>query len=212
MKKNIKSGFSLAEVLISVGIISVIATLGLPIAQKNIDQAYNKYVYTGAEALSLAIADAEIRGRAGDLNQLENHIASLLNTQVDNNKITAANNIIYELEFLGSNFDGTVSVYRIAMTTPKRKGDDRDPYYFFYTNANANYPKLFPTNGLEDRMDLIKYYIQDPSQNNNPTNYFSFRQAACNKLGGSQRVLEIVLLVCQEAPNPAPGILRMARP
>ena len=61
MKKNIKLGFSLAEVLISVGIISVIATLGLPIAQKNIDQAYNKYVYTGAEALSLALEDAENR-------------------------------------------------------------------------------------------------------------------------------------------------------
>ena len=64
MKKNSKKGFSLAEVLISVGIVSVIATLGFSVARTNLDRAYNMYVYTGAKYLSDAITDAEIRDRA----------------------------------------------------------------------------------------------------------------------------------------------------
>ena len=53
-----KSGFTLAEVLISLAIASIIAVLGTSVAKKGIANAYNGYYYTGYKGLSDAIAVA----------------------------------------------------------------------------------------------------------------------------------------------------------
>lgn len=50
--KNIKRGFSLAEVLIAVTIAAIIATMGFTIAKKGIERAYNRYIYTGYYAIA----------------------------------------------------------------------------------------------------------------------------------------------------------------
>lgn len=58
MKDLIKRGFTLAEVIISIGIIAVVATMGFNITKNNIERAMDLYVYTGYKGISDAIADA----------------------------------------------------------------------------------------------------------------------------------------------------------
>lgn len=84
MKNNLKSGFTLAETLLAIGIISVVATIGFSFAQKGIERAYNQYYFTGYEGISLAIQDAEAQGRGiHDTNSFDirndflTHIADL---------------------------------------------------------------------------------------------------------------------------------------
>ena len=62
MNKKIKFGFSLAEVLVALAIISVIATMGFSIAKKGIADAYQGYYYSGYLGLdsALKIAKKEI--------------------------------------------------------------------------------------------------------------------------------------------------------
>lgn len=60
--KNFKNGFSLAELLIALAIISIIAIMGYSITKKNTEKAYNLYIYTGYSAIQSAIADANSRG------------------------------------------------------------------------------------------------------------------------------------------------------
>ena len=55
MNKKVKSGFSLAEVLIALAIISVIATMGFSIAKKGIANAYQGYYYAGYQGMDSAI-------------------------------------------------------------------------------------------------------------------------------------------------------------
>ena len=58
MKKNIKKGFTLAELLISIAIISIISTMGIVISKKGMDKAYDYYVYNSYKSISSAIGDA----------------------------------------------------------------------------------------------------------------------------------------------------------
>ena len=58
MKKNIKKGFTLAELLISIAIISIISTMGIVISKKGMDKAYDYYVYNSYKTISSAIGDA----------------------------------------------------------------------------------------------------------------------------------------------------------
>ena len=59
MNKKIKQGFSLAEVLIALAIISVIATMGFSIAKKGIADAYQGYYYSGYLGLDTALKIAK---------------------------------------------------------------------------------------------------------------------------------------------------------
>ena len=58
MKKNTKKGFTLAELLISIAIISIISTMGIVISKKGMDKAYDYYVYNSYKTISSAIGDA----------------------------------------------------------------------------------------------------------------------------------------------------------
>ena len=59
MKKLTQKGFSLAEILIALAIISVISTLGFSIAKKGIEDAYQGYFYTGYNGLYTALSIAK---------------------------------------------------------------------------------------------------------------------------------------------------------
>ena len=69
MKKFFKKGFSLAEILIALGIISIISTMGMTVAKRGIDRAYNLYVYSSYkgihDAINIANADATQDGNNG---------------------------------------------------------------------------------------------------------------------------------------------------
>lgn len=58
----IKKGFSLAEILIALGIISIIATMGISIANRGVERAYDIYYYSAYNAISSAFDSAEIEG------------------------------------------------------------------------------------------------------------------------------------------------------
>ena len=53
-----KKGFSLAELLIALAVVSVIATIGFSVAQKGIERAFNQYVYTAYSSLYHLFSDA----------------------------------------------------------------------------------------------------------------------------------------------------------
>jgi prepilin-type N-terminal cleavage/methylation domain-containing protein len=62
--KRFKTGFSLAEVLLTLAIVSIIATIGFTMSRKGIEKAYNGYIYNGYNSLTIAIAEANARGHA----------------------------------------------------------------------------------------------------------------------------------------------------
>lgn len=62
--KRFKTGFSLAEVLLTLAIVSIIATIGFTMSRKGIEKAYNGYIYNGYNSLTIAIAEAKARGFA----------------------------------------------------------------------------------------------------------------------------------------------------
>ena len=98
--KNSKHGLTLAEVLISLAIMAVVAAMGITIANKGIERAYNLYFYTGYDGLYKALEDtARLNlklcdgpfNSANDANTVEtsinaaaiNHIADVLNIPND---------------------------------------------------------------------------------------------------------------------------------
>ena len=69
MKKMLK-GFSLAELLIAMAIIAIIATLGVSISKQGIENAYNAYWYTGYKGLYDSITETALGGES--LLRIEN--------------------------------------------------------------------------------------------------------------------------------------------
>lgn len=57
MKKFFR-GFTLAELLLCVGVIGIVSAMGMTVAKKSTEKAYNLYFYTGYVNLYNAIADA----------------------------------------------------------------------------------------------------------------------------------------------------------
>ena len=62
MMKKIKTGFSLAELLIGLVIAAIIATMGMSIAKKGIENSYDAYIYTGYKGITDAITEANANG------------------------------------------------------------------------------------------------------------------------------------------------------
>ena len=84
MKKNIKKGFTLAELLISIAIISIISTMGIVISKKGMDKAYDYYVYNSYKSISSAIGDAISNGYSYDITNVEftKYLQSLFSSQL----------------------------------------------------------------------------------------------------------------------------------
>lgn len=228
MKKITKKGFSLAEVLISIGIVSVIATLGFSITKKNIDNAYNMYVYTGASALTDAILDAEYKDRTNNITNLTNHLRTLFNDlpapEEEDYIINARNGISFKIEDLGTYKDKPV--FEFTMTTPTKRtnSENNNNEYTFVKVFEENFPTLFVTGATANRIDLLKFYIYNPDEeeNNNPPTYYSFREAACHNLGETIKIdikkgeneTETPLLDCEDIDitSTTPGKILMIRP
>ncbi len=106
--KRFKSGFSLAEVLLALAIVAIIATLGFTMSRKGIEHAYNQYIYTGYNSMSIAIAEVISNGHAydpeGDFKQdFFDELRALLHSKdiaAANTQPVIANNFI-KLPFMG---------------------------------------------------------------------------------------------------------------
>ena len=90
MKKFFR-GFTLAELLLCVGIIGIVSAMGMTVAKIGTDKAYNSFYYAGYINLYNAIADAKSRGKetnedimehARDLLSKDNVVATLPDTNI----------------------------------------------------------------------------------------------------------------------------------
>ena len=184
--KKIKCGFSLAEVLIAMAIISVIATMGFTITKNSIARAYDMYIYTGYKGISDAIADAEANDfglKDGSISSnFKTHIINLLDAKEDGGYIKAPNGVWYKFGPYGSKKDTTVTpnktyyYYVMEMKTPTKKkivGNNittKETTCFAYI-PEKEYKILIPFEGggkctptiqtLNLRMDLLPFYIDD---------------------------------------------------
>ena len=76
--KNSKPAFTLAELLLCVGIIGIVSAMGMTIAKHGTDKAYNLFYYSAYINLYNAIADAKASGSEVSNRQIMEHVSDLL--------------------------------------------------------------------------------------------------------------------------------------
>ncbi len=202
--KSIKKGFSLAEVLIALTIVSIIATLGFTIAKKGIEDAYNLYIYTAYSSMQKVIIDANKRGDGAENNydKFVERIISTFSSEKDEDNSTASatrfktsNNVQFEISKLGkyeSVLDGREhSIISIKMILPSvRKASKENCTLSFVYRPQYPQEGLVPYTSLitevndinlNERRDLLPFYI-DGNKNNTGSKkkkYYSYEDAYC---------------------------------
>ena len=209
--KFLKKGFSLAEVLLTLGIIAVIATLGFTATKKSIDNSYNLYIYTGYKGLTDAIAHADYKGLkitenlGTDSENFLKNIADSMNTTVTPEGTTSAtivapNGIKYEFYFeapsTGPKFHSII--YSVPYKRFVHDGSLHENLSFelrhYYELGNI----LLPTDGEDrngsginilTRKDLLPFYIDNgivgrriPGSEPTRKTYFSWQEAWCRNI------------------------------
>ena len=188
--KLIKKGFSLAELLIAIGIISIIAVMGSSIAKQNIEKAYNLYIYTGYKGLIDVVADANVQGiNISDTNNFFEYITDVLNaengTEGSITTITAPNGIKYEFEK-----DATGTFYIVELTVPSIDGPVTFPLMYDNSSTGLILPYITDSNNtsylLLNRIDILPFYIDDGEVGRyrgslpySAREYFTLREAYC---------------------------------
>ena len=76
--KKLKKAFTLAELLLCIGIIGVVSAMGMTIAKHGADRAYNLFYYNGYINLYNAIADAKAVNSEVSNSQIMLHVKDVL--------------------------------------------------------------------------------------------------------------------------------------
>lgn len=188
MIKN-KKGFSLAEILLTVGIVSVIAVIGFTATKKSVESAYNLYIYTGYKGLTDAIRyantqDQPIGNGIQNSQQFFNNFSTVLNATIEYPQngtqaiITAPNGVRYTFTDLQhySNPANSIYYYRILFEVPcKRFVLNNSAYDYLSFDLNYyyhpdSYDIILPVSGVDNngsgkniltRKDLLPFYIDD---------------------------------------------------
>ena len=186
-----KKAFTLAELLLCLGIIGVVSAMGMTIAKHGTDRAYNLFYYSGYINLYNAIADAKASISEPTNAQIMEHVNSLLSSDaaaeeennddedaepvagglvevVTNNGIhySYSNNLQNGLNGIAA-ADGVTNAIPITMTVPQRKTRTNNGFAtvrFAYVDADDGY--LIPLTAGSDvnlqlRRDLLPAYIDD---------------------------------------------------
>ncbi|MBQ7126551.1 prepilin-type N-terminal cleavage/methylation domain-containing protein, partial [bacterium] len=97
-----KFGFSLMELLLVMAIIAVILSIAFSVTKKGIENAYNRYFYTGYVGLYEALAETMISIQPNGDPQFLDGVRSVLDGTLDNatRTITAPNGIRYQFSDL----------------------------------------------------------------------------------------------------------------
>lgn len=180
---NFKKGFTLAELLISLGILSIIATIGFTLTKQSIERAYDMYIYTGYKGIHNAILDANAHGLyinnliANNNNRtFFEHITNVLdgNLSLSNNiaHITTPSGISYDFDSIRNPNNPQQIFYSITMTLPKKRTRDGDEISTCLGFRNQDtFGVLLPlpstfcsssrntTIDLRRRIDLLPFYI-----------------------------------------------------
>lgn len=184
MKKYFKSGFSLAELLITLGIISIIATMGFTISKKGVESAYKLYIYSGYKGIQDAFITTGATESPSDetktINPLSSEgkqfIADLFNGTLSGNVIEAPNHIKYTITSSGSSSllgnMGTVKM-EVPATKHKRDGAVVSNEIICLKYAEKIIFPLMPysdssckttIDNIQERKDLMPFYIDDGEQ------------------------------------------------
>lgn len=173
MKKNIKKGFTLAELLISIAIISIISTMGIVISKKGMDKAYDYYVYNSYKTISSAIGDAISNNYKIDDN-MENWVpfleyirdlfgGSIYDYSIDLDElysfISLKNGVVYK-------FNNTKKGHiRILLPSANSKGRILDfyldPEHYEYGLIPASNEAYNDSLSVLNRIDLLPFTIDD---------------------------------------------------
>ena len=220
MKKN-KLGFSLAELLIAIGIISVIAMIGFSISKQGIERAYRHYIYTGYNGISSAIINAETTDSTGSPDINLDKVWYLLNINTTNypvgidKQFTAPNGI--KFTFIGDKTHLEM-VVPTAKTATADNGTqtfcfryDMDKYLLYPMDSfTANGKTCNSTvkgspNALQYRKDLLPFYIVKDDMTT--IKYTSLQEAVCTLYGNT---FSDTSYGCTGSPDT--GIIKLANP
>ena len=187
-----KSAFSLIEILMVLGIISVVTAMGFSISKRSAENAYNLYWYTAYSALRDATTDAVYTERFiptdPDFVKYTHHLNSLMRGKDYTSgsaqaKFTARN----DTQFI---IDNETTYYKITVTIPasQQKKQAKNKSVFVYNLNNQEvYPSSSTSNtapwiNLHNRVDILPFYI--PDANGNPVQkYYGFKDAYCRTRG-----------------------------
>ena len=214
-----KTGFSLMEVLMVIGIIGVVTAMGLSISQKGVEKAYRQYWYTGYKALADATFDAGVNGKLANSTDYHDQVKNVL--KLDSNG-KAPNGI----KFTFASINGLQHI-AITIPSPKTKKAMNNTNVFIY-NASLGvlYPANLPTTtgnyiNLQDRVDILPFIINDgyprtKSVNNHrhDRKIYSFKEAYC-KTHNNQSINDsnnMNKLTCPSGLTTVNGVMQLADP
>ena len=232
-----RQGFTLAEVLLCVGIIGIVSAMGAFATKHSIDQAYRGYWYNGYVNLSNAIADLEANNMfdSNTTNYIQDTsgFASNIKTTFGSgsssgSSFTANNGISYTFSK-----ESGGDTYYIEMKVPQPKTKiNQNGNATAKLAYNHNTKILMPIAGgninLQERIDLLPFYLddgtavykKDASGNliKKSIQYMTFKDAYC--LSGQSTVTAkdakgtaVTLVDCSNAgSNTTDGFLKVANP
>ena len=163
MMQQKKTGFSLAELLIGLVIAAIIATMGMSVAKRGIENSYDAYIYAGYKGIMDAISEANADGYnlddsnigtcefTKDILNMLNVKANQITSQTSSNiQFTTPNNITYDIRTSGTTGNAATGdlkhyyVITIWFPTPNlNSGDKRRNAEFIYAPDN-DYSVLLP--------------------------------------------------------------------
>lgn len=226
-----KSGFSLIELLMVIGIIGVVSTMGVSIAQNGMKNAYNQFWYEGYKTLVDITFDARMNNKGGTFSDYETHFLSLIKSvetsryiiypgNKHRTKVTTPNGIIFELiEWI----PGTMEIQMYVPEYKKKSYDMSNYVTFFYEFTSG---RLWPENSggyswridLQERADLLPFIIHDgyPSKSGNHNKkIYSFREAYCavnSNVSYNPMTSGYAEIRCRPAVTPVTGIMMPVNP
>ena len=196
---KLRNAFSLAEILVVVAILSIIAIFGFKIAGDGIDRAYNDYIYTGYEGLNVAIKAAEEINSDGikeSESDFYEYLTQIFDAVMENDTIITPNGVRY---IIRGEIPADSDIYYFQMQTPRRRTNNssfNNTCLAYYPDENYNLLLPVETTGncatdldIQQRPDLLLFYFEDGiagrtiDGNYNPIQYYTVRDAVCSKYG-----------------------------
>lgn len=195
-----RNAFSLAEILVVVAILSVIAIFGFKIAGDGIDRAYNDYIYTGYEGLNVAIKAAEeinSNGIKDSEPDFYRYLTQIFDAVMEGDTIIAPNGVRY---IIRGEIPANSDIYYFQMQTPKRRANNgsivNNTCLAYYPDGDYNLLLPVGTTGacltdldIQQRPDLLLFYFENDIAGRtingvyNPIQYYTVKDAVCSKYG-----------------------------
>lgn len=157
--KNLKPAFTLAELLLCIGIIGVVSAMGMTIAKHGTDRAYNLFYYNGYINLYNAIADAKAVNPEANNVEIMNHVSDVLSKEDDvawaNKQFEIANsNLIQNFKTLKATAAPIYLAYGPEYEVHKK--DEFDKYKPFHP-VDPDNPPEWPLRPDQYDDDSLKY-------------------------------------------------------